>query len=157
MNLLTLGSCKRRLATLWFGAFAILFLIVLVQSSFGHYGAQLEDAWGWFLPTLLPTLSLMVGVLVVDVKTGSSRGRSAEPFAFRLAFGVSMFYLIIVLATLLLQPFAAPAGEAVKYLKVSNLWLAPIQGLATAALGAFFIKTESSAESDSSNRETARG
>jgi hypothetical protein len=142
MNKLTLSSCKRRLATLWFGVSAVLFLVVLMQSVFHHYGSQVEVAWSWFLPTLLPTLSLMVGVLVADAKDKGGRDRSVDSFTYRLGFGVSVFYLIIVMVTLLLQPFAAPAGEAVDFLKTSNLWLAPLQGLASAALGAFFIRVE---------------
>ncbi|MDB4987843.1 MAG: hypothetical protein JWN04_3021, partial [Myxococcaceae bacterium] len=56
--------------------------------------------------------------------------------------GISLAYLGSILATLLMQPLASAPAGAIGFLKTSNLWLAPLQGLATAALGAFFVKLQ---------------
>ncbi|MDB4991652.1 MAG: hypothetical protein JWN04_6830, partial [Myxococcaceae bacterium] len=58
--------CKRRLATLWFSVSGFLFVLVLAQSVSGKWGTQVKDAWSWLFPTILPTLSLIVGVLAAD-------------------------------------------------------------------------------------------
>ena len=44
-----------------------MFLLLIAQSYGGAYGdTDVSDVWKWFLPTIMPTLSLMVGVFVVD-------------------------------------------------------------------------------------------
>jgi len=139
---ITLDRCKHRLAALWFGASGLAFMIVVLQSVQRFHGL-LDDLWSWFVPTILPTLSLIIGILVADSMRPHGREKSADPFTFRTAWGVSAFYLLALLLTLLSQPFAAgdPKGQ-LQFLKTASLWLLPTQGLATAALGAFFIKTD---------------
>lgn len=58
----------------------------------------------------------------------------------RLAVGLSLAYFTIILATLLLRPLTNFAP--LELLNISDLWLGPLQGLATGALGAFFVKAE---------------
>ncbi|NUN14374.1 MAG: hypothetical protein HUU55_12155 [Myxococcales bacterium] len=135
-----MNVAKRRLATLWFVGSGLAFALVLVQSILGKYGEQTADAWSWLLPTIVPTLSLIVGVLVMDALKKGVKTRSISRFMVSLTMGLSIAYLSTVLLTLLLQPFAPIAPLAL--LKQSNLWLSPLQGLATAALGAFFVKGE---------------
>ena len=134
-----LSACKRRLAVLWFAAGGGLVLILVVQSVLGKYGDSVEEAWAWFLPTVMPTLLLIVGVLVVDFRT-TVRDKKVTPFMYRLALGVSAFYLLLVALVPLLDPFTAM--RPLEMMKVSNLWLGPVQGVAAAALGAFFIYGE---------------
>jgi hypothetical protein len=132
-------SCKKRLATLWLVGSAVIFFIILFQTFFDHYSGKAEEAWSWFLPTVLPTLSLMIGALVTDALGGGSTEKRIDSFIFKLSFYLSIFYFVIVFLTVMMQPFVTNA--AVKFLKQSNLWLAPIQGLVAASLGAFFVKT----------------
>ncbi len=130
---------RRRLALLWFAGAAVVFLLVVGQSIGGKYGSAVADAWSWFLPTVLPSLSIMVSVLVLDVRR-SSRDRNVDRFVFRLTSWLSVSYLVLVLSTLLLQPIAGV--EPIELMRRSNLWLGPLQGIVTAALGAFFVKGE---------------
>lgn len=136
----SVGICKKRLTIVWFIGAGIIFAIVLLQSIFGRYADDAADAWGWFLPTVMPALSLIIGVLVADSLRGTVRDRMIDPFMFRLTFSLSIAYFIIVLATILLQPFAP--GPPLALLNMSNLWLAPLQGLVIGALGAFFVRAE---------------
>ncbi len=94
------------------------------QSLFGKYGKEATEIWSWFLPTIAPTLSLIVGVLVVDLKNGPDQNKRVDRFVFRLAFGLSLFYLLLVLSTILVQPFTKFAP--IELLKKPNPWLGSI-------------------------------
>jgi hypothetical protein len=132
--------CKRRLATVWFALSGVIFLLLVVQTVMGHYGSKATDAWGWFLPNVMPTLSLIVAVLVLDQMGKSVHTRTADRFLFRLAIGLSCAYLLLILLSILIQPFAPL--PPLELMQQSNLWLGPLQGLVAAALGAFFVKAD---------------
>ena len=55
-----LKKAKRQLAILWFSCGVGLFLLLVAQSLFNRFEDRTVDAWEWFLPTLMPTLSLMI-------------------------------------------------------------------------------------------------
>ena len=133
-----MDKCKRRLGTLWFVGAGLVFFLLLFQSLLGHYGENVEEPWGWFLPTILPTLSLIIGVLVMDALGKGIKTMMVDRFMFRLALGLSAAYLVVVSLTILMQPFSAL--NPVDLMKQSNLWLGPIQGLVSAAIGAFFVQ-----------------
>ncbi len=133
-------TCKVRLATLWLVACGIAFLLLVLQTIFGKYDGQADAAWGWLLPSVMPTLSLIIGVLVVDSRGEGSARRNADRFMFRVAFGLSAAYLLVVLTIILAQPLTQL--PALELMRQSNLYLGPLQGLVAAALGAFFIKSE---------------
>jgi len=134
------GRCKRHLAIVWFVGAGVVFAVMLTQSLLGRYGNDLTSAWGWVLPTILPTLSLIIGVLVADALQGPEKARKVDRFLFRLSIGISMIYVLVVLATILLQPVSPiPPPEVMKQ---SHLWLGPFQGIASACLGAFFVRRE---------------
>ena len=136
---IAMSAAKRRLSVVWFTGAALLSILMIGQTILGHY-EDAEDAWSWLLPGIVPTLSLIVGVLVVDALGKGAADRRVDRFMFRVALGLSLFYLLLVAAPVLMQPFAQlPPGEL---LKLSNLWLAPAQGLVSAALAAFFVKKD---------------
>jgi hypothetical protein len=136
----SMTRCKRRLSALWFSWCAFLFTLLALQTMFGRYEARAEEAWGWLMPGILPTLSVIVGVLVMDALGQSLRVRSVDSFFFWLTFSLCSFYLLMVTLAILLQPFAE--AEPLELLKLSSLWLGPLQGLVSAALVAFFTKRE---------------
>lgn len=135
-----MARCKRVLGTIWFLGAAFLFLLMIVQTIFGRYGSDATEAWGWLMPGLLPTLSLIVGVLVMDALGKSVKAKTVDGFMFWLTSGLSVFYLVMLALPILLQPFSQL--EPVALLKQSNLYLGPLQGLVSAALAAFFVKRE---------------
>jgi uncharacterized YccA/Bax inhibitor family protein len=131
-------TCKRRLATLWFAASGFLFIVVTVQTILGKYGDQATDAWGWLLPTILPTLSLILGVLVMDARGKMMKVEEVDRFLFDLTLGLSAAYLLMVALTIFVQPLVS-AG-AIALMKQSKLWLGPFQGLVSGSMGAFFVR-----------------
>ena len=136
---LSMAAAKRRLSVVWFTGAGLLFLVMILQTIFGRYGADAEEAWGWLLPGILPTLSLIIGVLVMDALGKGVKAQRVDAFMFWTSFGLSVFYLLMVALPILLQPFVS--SEPLMLLKQSNLWLGPMQGLVSAALAAFFVKS----------------
>ncbi len=145
-------ECKRRLATLWFSGAAVLFVVLLVQSIFGRYGSRTSDAWSWLLPTLMPTLSLVIGVLVMDSLGKGVMVKRADKFLFKLTSGMSVVYLVAVLLIFVLQPLS-PVGPF-ELMGQSSLWLGPFQGLVAGAMGAFFVKAPDEAAKEPAPTDT---
>lgn len=131
---------RKRLATLWFLGGGMLFAVLVLQSVTGKYDPRVDEAWGWLLPTLMPSLSLIIGVLVAHAVAPRDRERLVDPYIFWLAFGLSAAYLAAVAFTVLVQPFVSM--DPLELLKRSSLWLGPLQGLVAATLGVFFTKGE---------------
>jgi len=129
---------KRRLAVLWFSGSGFIFFVLLLQTIFGRYETDIIEVWGWLLPTIMPTLSLIIGVLVMDAVGKGVKIQTVDRFFFRLSYILSLSYLVVVSITIFIEPFSPLS--AVELMKQSNLWLGPFQGLVSASLGAFFIK-----------------
>lgn len=139
---LPLSLCQRRLALLWIAASIGLFLLLIGQSVLGKYGTGSERAWAWFLPTVLPTLSLIVGALVASAKK-SVQGETVDGFAYRVSFGLSVFYLVLVGTVPLVQPLTT--RTPLELMALSNLWLGPVHGLVALSLGVYFVSSRHSA------------
>jgi hypothetical protein len=151
----TLRISRKRLATIWFSGSGLLFSCVLLQTFLGTYSDKAGDAWQWLLPTVLPTLSLMVGILVSGGLGLSDDAKSVDPFMYRLTAVLSLAYLLTVALTILLSPFAtwsSPLG----LMKMSHFWLAPFQGVVSGALGLFFVSKEHAAGSADPQKEGLR-
>lgn len=136
---LTLHRAKWIMAMLWIVTFAVLLLLLSLQSLFGHYAPRTQDAWNWFLPAVVPTVSLIAGVLVIDFQTGREREDTAKFITtplFAMAFWLSVFYLVLVAFSIVLQPLLRMPPMEV--MQLSNLWLVPMQSLTVGVLAAFF-------------------
>jgi hypothetical protein len=145
--MLPLEKARWRLAAVWFIGAGIIAIILALQSLFDVYGSRVQEVFGWLLPNVVPTLSLMMGVfaavaLVQDAETDAMEVRT--PF-FWLALGLSTFHLICLLLVICVQPLlpshTLSNGEpdTMRSFVVSNLFLGPLQGLVAAALGALFF------------------
>jgi len=142
--MLPMSACKKRLTILWFVGGGFLCFIVIVQTIFNHYGNRASDAWGWLLPTFMPTLSLIASVWSMDVLGKSAAIESVDRFVFWLAFALSLAYLLVVAMTILLQPFVSSSAEGyISVMNRSSLFLGPFQGVVGASLGVFFVKKQS--------------
>jgi Na+/H+-dicarboxylate symporter len=135
-----LDQCRRNLAIVWFLGGGILFALLVVQTLGNHYGEEDREAWGWLLPNIMPTLSLIIGALVAEAVSSNSTEKLADDFLYRMSLALSIIYLLLVLLPVVAQPFTS--SSPMDALKRSNLWLGPLQGLVSASLGAFFIKAK---------------
>jgi hypothetical protein len=132
---ISLTAAQTRLAILWLAGAAVIFILMLAQTVGGKYGGQTQRAWGWFMPTVVPTLSVILSAIAYSA-TNPTGDQTVEARAFAMTFWVSGFYLLVVLATLLLQPLSD--YSPLEFLNSANLWLGPLQGLVGIALGTFF-------------------
>lgn len=139
-NTIATRICRTRLATVWLLGSAVLFFVIVAQSLLGKFGTQVEAAWSWFLPSVMPSLSLIVSVLVIDMHKIPTATKKVDRFLFHVTMAISIIYLTMVAVTIFAQPYTQLAP--VELMRRSNLWLAPLQGVVAAALGAFFVKGE---------------
>jgi hypothetical protein len=131
---------RRQLAVLWLIFILVIYVFLFIQTLNGKYGSSVNEIWAWGLQNTLPTASLIVGAFVVSAFEKEENTKLVNTFIFRLSYGVSLFYLILLLSILLFQPVSG--RTLFELTKESGLYLAPIQGLATAAIGVFFVKTK---------------
>ena len=115
--------CKRRLASLWFVGGGILLLLVILQTLLGGYGDKSGDAFGWLLPNIVPTLSLIIGVLVSDALGKGLPGKEADRFLFRLSFGLSCAYLSMSARAVETVELVARSSSRVGYGLVGGFFL----------------------------------
>jgi len=144
-----LSQARKQLSTIWFVGSGLIFLVIVAQSIGTVYQGQLSELWGWFLPTLLPTLSLIVSVLGATAIDTQAPATSKKVVLVRsdfhsITFWLTWMYLGLLLATILAQPaarfsFADENAKAIDVLKVSSLWLTPVQILVVAAMGVLFF------------------
>jgi hypothetical protein len=134
---------KQRLATCWFTGAGLLFVLLVILSNINFYEGKDQEVWGWFLPTIMPTLSLIIGVLVMDALGRSPKASHPDPFLFKLSMGLSCTYLGVVFLTIALQKLSTLS--AIEMMHKSHLWLGPLQGLVAASLSAFFVNNANSA------------
>jgi len=136
---ISMDYAKRRLSIVWITGTVFLFILIIIQTVFGHYGDKAKDAWSWFLPSVMPVLSLIISILISDALGKSVKQKSTDKFLFRITICLSILYLIIVSLSVFLQPFSSLAP--IELLQTSNIWIAPLQGIVVGALGAFFVKS----------------
>ena len=134
-NLLPLWLVRERFSRMWFIGAGFPFLILVIQSILGHWGADVQKAFSWFIPSVLPTLGLIIGVIGAAALKPPDNRVVQKSFA-ALIWWISFVYLVVLSLTLLLEPFSPTQG--VELLSLSNYWLAPIQGLVVAGLGYLF-------------------
>ena len=139
-DLSSLDDVRTWLAAIWLGGCALILLIVVLQSLLGKFGGQTQDAWGWLLPTIMPTLSMIIAVLGYTAMD-PNRSESVVRKSFsRIATYLSTLYLVLILMTILVQPLTSVPPQ--ELMNLSNLWLGPFQGLVASALGVLFVSKQ---------------
>jgi V8-like Glu-specific endopeptidase len=154
-----------RLAIRWFAGSGVVFLLVVLLSLFGNvYKGQLPEFWGWVLWRVMPALVLILGGYLLASLTPERSGMVVVRREFSsIACWVAVVYLVLLLLTLLGQPFArqfaSEDARAVDVLKNSDWWLIPVEILVLIALLpalAPLVKRQEK-EAGRSDSSTARG
>ena len=96
---------RRSLAIIWLVCGGILFGYLVLQTVLNHFGDRTEEVWSWLLPTVLPSMSLIVAALFVS---RHSERATVDRFAFRVAFAMSLAYLLVVILIVVVQPPTQP-------------------------------------------------
>ncbi len=135
-----------RLLSIWlYGGLATGVLLIVLTLS-GRYESNADKVWSWFIPTIVPTLSLMIGVIAAEAMLPPERRgeHSVEQRFAGLATRLSCAYIVVLFGTIVATTIAAAldtSGEpktAAEWLLSSNYWLAPFQAFAAVAIGAVF-------------------
>lgn len=142
-----LSEVRAKLATVWFTGSGIVFVVLMLQSIFGKYAGQLQEVWSWFVPTVVPSLSLMLGVIGASALSAADDDRMVKATFYRFALALSYFYLVVLALTIFLEPLGNVPG--IQLFILSNYWLSPIQGLVVAAIGVVFATQEKGVAGDS--------
>ena len=139
------NQCKWSLAIAWLCGGGLVFALLVLFSMTNKFGTNTQDAWGWVLTAVMPNLSLIVGVLVSDMSVAAPKKiKWVDTAHYRFSLGLSLVYLLAVLLTLLAtsMPFVPDSHRGINMLRLSNLWLGPLQGLVSAALGVFYVRAQ---------------
>jgi hypothetical protein len=135
-----LDAAQLRLATIWLTGSAIVVLLVVVQSLMNHFEGKSQDAWEWLLPTISPTLGMIVASLGYTALDPLRSETVVRKSFYRISMGTSVFYISLVLLTILVAPFTGT--PPINLMHASNLWLGPIQGLVASALSVLFVSKQ---------------
>jgi hypothetical protein len=141
---------RKKLIMQWLIFSGVIFVIYFVQTLTGRYEHYESDVWEWLFKYITPPLSLMIGVLISQMSAQAS-DQESDIFYFRLAQGMSYFFLIILLLSAFLIPVihlmqnrnlsaVEDQKSIMDALKSYNAFLVPVQGLSTLTLGLFFTK-----------------
>lgn len=129
---------RKRLAVVWFVGGGLIFSGIFFQTIFEEDGTLSALLWSWFQPAIIPNLSLIAGVFINDLQRTANGDKSVDAFLYRLALWLSVVYLVFLCLTPLLMPFANFSWDT--YLQNLHVPQALLQALATAALGAFYVR-----------------
>jgi len=132
---LPLVACQKRLLTVWgvLGGLALAVVVFQVMPG-GVYEAHRAEVLDWFLPTVVPTLTLMIGA-VVALGMAPDQSATVDGLTYRLALWLSVVYLVVVIVALLMY---AQSRSPVADLKGSAAVVAAIYSLVGITLGAMF-------------------
>jgi hypothetical protein len=134
-GLVPLEHARDRLIRTWLLGVGVPMLILVIQSVTGKYDEAAKDVWSWFVPLVFPTVGLMVGV-VGGTALDQGESRQVKKSYYEFVLWLSVGYLSILSLTILLEPFS-PRGGLELY-RLSNYWLAPLQGLVGGGIGYLF-------------------
>jgi hypothetical protein len=134
---ISLEVVRWRLARLWLVLSGLIVLVLILQSVSGKYADKLQNVWSWALPTIVPTLSLIVTVLGANALEAKPQPEKVRRSFYLVAFWLSALYLALVLCTITLD--SVTSFDPLELLTVSNLWLGPLQGVVASALAVLFF------------------
>ena len=131
-------KCQTRLMLVWVVECVLLLLVAWLQILFGHYGEKGRDVMEWLLPSITPTLSLVVGVWANSALNKSKKTEKVGIAIYRAVLAVSVFYLVFIGLIFAIQPMVPLSPLEV--INNSSLIMAPLQGIVCIFIGIFFTQ-----------------
>jgi uncharacterized membrane protein YeiB len=134
----TVRASQRWMALVWYLMVLPFLTALIAQTMGGAFDNRDTEMWGWALPTFMPTLALITGVVVVEevrAQGKNRRTRTVPIFAQNVTLGLSVFYLLLLNYVV----FSSRAnGYSIQALQRSNVFLGSIQAIVGLALAVFF-------------------
>lgn len=143
----SLRECQFHLAVVWFAVTGALLVFMMLATFNDRFDAPAQ-VWDWILPTLIPTISIIVGGIVHGA-TSAGKDFEVDARIYRLAMGLSIAYLALVaIAAMLAGPYVVRhPGNIGVWLQNSKLWIASVEAPVGVALGVFFASSRPAASS----------
>jgi hypothetical protein len=141
-----LDDARNQLTRIWFIGAGISFLWLMVVTIIGTFGEDTREVFSWFLPSVLPTLSLMITVLGATAFGKKDKRYVRKPFT-DLAKWLSLVYLAVLFITIIAAHFRP---VAIDLFLLSNVYLGPLQGLTVGAISYLFIAKEAAGKAPAS-------
>ena len=69
---------RERLGLIWIIGFAFLFFIFLIQTLAGRYEGVVDEAWGWWLPLVLPSITLIISSYAAEAVVSKGKKQKAK-------------------------------------------------------------------------------
>lgn len=136
-----LSEVRTSITRIWLIGAGFSAIILIVASILRGQADAAREVWSWFIPLVLPTIGLMVGVLGAAAMTDRDETFVRSSF-FNIAWWLSAAYLLVLSLTVLLEPFSPLRGAELH--GMTNYWMGPFQGLVVGALGYLFTSGENS-------------
>lgn len=128
-------QAKRRLLNGTIIWVSIIFLILLVQTVFGKYGANANQPWIWFLIVALP---IVLAMMFLNFFL-NSEGFEVPKLLFNLTHYLNLIYLFSILFILLYSPFVT-VGNTSEFLFQANIATVPFQLIVITLTVVFFFR-----------------
>ena len=149
-KLVSVKSARRTLTALWF-IYSAIALMLLIINVIGRFESdEINKAFSWYLPSVVPTLSLIIGVLIQNTRQ-KSIDKLVDRLLYVLAYSLTHFYFMLVFVTLfseiladILNPLNPNPPSLIDNMSKSHFYLGPCQGLVVACMGAFFVSKDQS-------------
>lgn len=138
-----LEEARNSIAKWWLPGAGLTVVIIVVQIILGRYQGSVQEVWAWFQPTVFPTSALILGVMGAVALQPDSDRRTVNRFYFGLSRGLAIFYLLILLLILLLDPFAPVHG--MDLFNTVNFFLPAIQSIVVGVITVLFTSQEKTA------------
>lgn len=127
------------LTALWWGWGMLLFALLAFLTMRSVLGDGTE-AWGWFLPNILPAMTLVGAASYLGSARGGPRVRAAVRTPLLLLAMLASAAYLLMLTVVILSPLSS--DDPIQMMLRSNLFLTPFQALALSAVGTFFAKAD---------------
>jgi len=150
-----LKSVRRKLLVLWLIGGALIFVIVFTMAQ-GTLSDQPGTIWEWFGSNMGLTLATMFGYVAKDSLDAGKPSPLIDGFFYRLMATLSVFYLLLMVATLVIWP-AIPGGDLVTVLNSSKWWLGSVGSLVTIGINTIYPKSAADGPKDAKTPGEATG
>jgi hypothetical protein len=140
-----LSKGRNQLLLVWLiGAIVPVMTLAAVTLITSRFTGSENQIWGWVSPLIFPNATMMLGVVgAAALLPADPDEKTVSTFFLKTSVGLSIAFLFLVTMTIFMQamPFASNT-KPIDFFSKTNLFLVPVQGLATAAIGVLFSSTK---------------
>lgn len=145
-------QAQRRLIVAWLVGTTVLALFFMIQTlATDKYGEHTKEALDWLLPNVFPTLTMMLGALVVTSRRTYQDGPTVDVFYYRLTFGLLVLYFLVMLFVVatMSADYLNTQTTPLQHLYKATPVVSAFHGMVTLVLGIFFANQATASDEKS--------